>query len=364
MNPDQICADLKKVQKLKWEWREGKFDAVELLRHPEIERRASDPSNPEKRLDALYDLLKETQDRLARREEKEGEGEVNGNSVASVVGILLRLDKRSDRRSVKSLQEDVAKQWKGEREHDITWNTVRLHYEMPFILRPFARELLGLLDRPTGPDGSFGKEMEMLEHLEQMEKDRLRSIPREGKLEIRTEAEMLQILRKVINLATESLRGLDRTPIEHWFEEDDPLKEYLDEQLELVKEKGLFLERIYLVRRATLHDSDERDHLIEFVRRHEDAKATILLCRAETVARTPLGVDENRGMILVDDEGEPMAVTGKLKDGEIGEALLYTREQLEIDRLQAQYRRLRNRILTHHYDKRLREELGLAVRGE
>lgn len=361
MNTDAIYDDLKSVQKKKWKWGKGKFDQVKLLRHREVERRAADPSDEEELLDALFGLLNETRDQLARQEQREQEeGNEEQNSVAAAVGILLRLDRKTDRRPVYMLQTDVAGIWKGDRDNDINWNTVRQHYEEDHILRPFAREVLAFLERSSRPGGSTGKEEEMLTHLRRVEEDRLKSIPREGKLEIRTDGEMLEILRGVNDLASESLQAVDRTPIEHWFEEP-PLQEYLDQQLEVVSKKGLSLERIYLVRRATLQNEIERDHLVAFIRRHEEVKATILLCRVEVAGKI---FDEERGMILADAEGEPMAVTGKLKDGEIGEALLYTRAQLDVDRLRDQYRRLRSRILTHRYDDKLREELDLPLREE
>jgi hypothetical protein len=367
MDTDAVCRDLKRVQHLKWKWRKGKFDEVELLRHPEVERRAATPIEGQNLLDALFSLLREARDRVARREESEAEkgaeGESAENSVAWAVGILLRLDKKPDRRDPKALQKEVARGWRGDRGHYLNWNTFRQHYEEEHILRPFALDVLALLDRRSGSEGSGGKEEEMLRHLRKAEDDRLRSILDEGKLEIKTHEEMLTVLSGVNNLTTLSLRAVDRTPIEHWMKEEESLPDYLAEQLDLVRTKGLSLERIYLVRRATLKDSVEKEHLIEFVQLHQDAKATILLCRAEVAAR--LGVfGEKRGMILADEEGEPMAVTGKLGDGEIGEALLFTREQFEIRRLRSQYRLLRNRILTHKYDDKLREELGLPIREE
>jgi hypothetical protein len=354
MNTDTIYSDLKTVQKAKWAWSKNRrktFDKIMLLGHPEIERRAADPSSQEDLLKALLGLLKDARDRLAAKEGK------RGNSVAKAVGILLRLDRKNDRRPVYKLQDEVADVWNGDNDNKIVGNTVRLHYEEEHILRPFADELLAFLERFSAPGGSAGKEEEMLRHLRQVEEDRLQSIPREGKLEIRDDDEMLAVLRGVNNLASEALQAVDRTPIEHWFE--DRLKDYLDEQLELVRERGLSLERIYLVRKAALKDDAERGHLIDFIRRHEEVSAVVLLCPAEMAGKD---FNEEKGMVLADAEGEPMAVTGKLKDGEIGEARLYTRAQLDVDKLLDGYRRLRSRILTNHYDDKLREELGLPRR--
>lgn len=362
MNTDAIYRDFKKLQKLKWNWSEGKFDQIELLRYEEVRRRVADPNDEEQLLEALFDLLGETRDQLKRREESE-DGTVN--SVAKAAGILLRLDNKNDRRSVKALQEAAGRIWTGDNGEPIAGGTVRLSYEKDHMLRPFARELLVFLDRSSLPDGSeigaenLGKEEGMLKHLRQVEEDRLRSIPQEGMLEVRTDEEMLEVLRGVNNLATESLHAVDRTPIEHWFQEP-PLRDYLKQQLELVSEKDLFLERIYLVRRSTLQNEVKRNYLIEFIRWHEDVSATVLLCRVEMAKND---FDEERGLILADGEGEPLMVTGKLKDGEIGDAFLYTREQVRVKKTRDQYGKLRSRILTHEYDDKLRKTLGLEVKA-
>jgi hypothetical protein len=353
MNADAIYSDLKTVQKAKWKWSKSKrktFDKIALLKHPGVERRATDPARQEDLLKALLILLREARDQLAT---KEGD---QGNSVAKAAGILLRLDRENDRRPIYKLQDEVVLFWKGDNDNYITRNTLRLSYEEQHILRPFASEFLAFLERVPAPGGSAGKGEAMRDHLRGIEEDRLQSIPLEGKLKIRDDDEMLTVLREVNNLSSKTLQAVDRTPIEHWFE--DRLKDYLDEQLELVAERGLSLERIYLVRKATLKDNVERDRLIG---RHEEVSATVLLCRAEQAGKD---FGEEKGMIVADAEAEPMAVTGKLKEGEIGEAFLYTRAQLDVVRLLDQYRRLRSRILANHVDDRLREEHGLPVREE
>jgi hypothetical protein len=372
VNEDTILRDLTRIRQIiKWRQTE-EFEGLELLGHPAVVRCAKDPDDPKSLVKSLHGLLKQCKQRLKERER--GEKVDRGHSVAFAAGALLRLEGKYDGLQLQEIRQEIVKVWIGKKGGPVGVANFRQKYELPDVLEPFSRELHPFLGEvaangpppePPKPRRSKptlrGKERQMFKHLEKLERERLAAIPREGKLEISTEAEMVKILRKVNHLARQSLRAVDRTPIGHW-NENKSAKDYLKDQLKRVSEKGLSLERIYLVTPDLLELDLEREQLVEFVRKHENkkVKASVLLCPSDEITdMSSQFVEEDRGMLLADSEKDPLAVTGKLKEGKIGEAFLYTREQTDIDNLRRQYQTLRERILARHLDESLRRELGL-----
>ncbi|MGN6814530.1 MAG: hypothetical protein ACTHK3_00360 [Solirubrobacterales bacterium] len=374
MNVSQICEDLKRLRGCSWN-RPESFKKIKLLDHPAVELCAKEPKGRAQLVDALRDLLRQS---LQRMEER---GAVNGNPTASAAEAVLRLNGDRENQKLSEIRNEVAAGWTGHRRGAISGETFRLRYEEPEVLEPLAKELHQLLreitdkGRPTGkPRGSRsnnsrkskrkassslkGNARKMFLYLKKMEEKRLRGLEQD-KLKIRHKSEMIVILLKLSELANRTLQAVDRTPIAHWTADDD-LQRYLEHQLKQIR-KGVSLERIYLVEDSLWEDADEQDLLLDFVQRHDSAYATLLLCPVEKAAEIESVFSvESWGLILADSKEDPMAVTGKLMKGRVGNAFLYTREQAtDIENFQEQYNALRTLIMAEGYDRELRKELGL-----
>jgi hypothetical protein len=245
----------------------------------------------------------------------------------------------------------------------------RLHHEGPHVLRPFAEEFHAFLfelatERKEGATFSSAKERQMVRRLVRMEektcRTRIKEIERDGDLKIRNQAEMMDILRMVNGLAKQSLRAVDQTEIGAWTA--NPLLEtYLEEQLQQVRKKSLALERIYVVEQKTLRDEDDRKRLREFIELHEAASATVLLCPTRVAGAVGSNFfQKDRGLLLADSEKEPLAVTGKMSEGQVGRtAHVYTREQPALQEIRELYEELRERAKARGHDRKLRAGLGL-----
>lgn len=371
MTADEIFEDLKRLRGCNWN-RPEKFEKIRLLEHPAVKLCAEEPKGRAQLVQALRGLLKQSRERLKRRKPS------NGNPVALSAGAVLRLDESREAQKLSEIRSEIAAGWTGHRRGAITGETFRLRYEEPDVLMPLAEELDRLLrevsakgrrvvtprasrsgsrkGKEKGMSSLRGKAKSMFLHLKKAEEKRLKGLE-QGKLKIRHKSEMIEILRKLNGLAKRTLHAVDRTPIAHWTANED-LQEYLDHQLEQIGRVSL--ERIYLVEDSVWKDEAKRDLLLDFVHRHDKALATLLLCPVEKAAEIrSVFAEEDWGLLLADSEDDPMAVTGKLKTGEVGNAFLYTREETaDIADFQDHYKTLRELIRAEGYDLALREELG------
>jgi hypothetical protein len=166
------------------------------------------------------------------------------------------------------------------------------------------------------------------------------------------------VLLLVTGLARKSVKAVDHTPISEWFA-NTRLNRYFAAQLNRVKAGEVALERIRLVEDPETLPKRKREKLIRFISEHEDAGGSIFLCPLAVAKERQTQFRSDRGLLLADDEGEPFAVTGKLGEGSVGKAMVFTREHTSLHAIRNEYEDLRERILADELDYGLREQLGL-----
>lgn len=148
---------------------------------------------------------------------------------------------------------------------------------------------------------------------------------RSGIFTVSNQEEMLELLLTMTQAAQHTLHAVDRTDLEGWFG-NAHMQHYLEAQLERAREGRLRVERVRFIRRDRLEEPRQRNLLREFIRLHEEAHATLLLCPEDTTAlRT--GFDSRMFMVLVDAETTPACLTGWLgESGYIERSLVYLRD--------------------------------------
>jgi len=87
------------------------------------------------------------------------------------------------------------------------------------------------------------------------------------------------------------------------------------------------VERLRFIRRGQLDDPRQRSLLRQFVRLHDAAGATLLLCPEEAAHELRTGFDSRMFMVLVDIDACPACLTGWLgEEGYMERSLVYLRE--------------------------------------
>jgi hypothetical protein len=192
---------------------------------------------------------------------------------------------------------------------------------------------------------------------EQDHQRRLAAI-RGGIFSVSNQEEVLDLLLTITRVAEHTLHAVDQTGLERWFG-NARLQHYLDAQLERARADKIRVERLRFIRRGQLDDPRERSLLREFIRLHDEAGATLLLCPAEAAHELRTSFDSRMFMALVDIGEHPACLTGWLgEEGYIERSLLYLRE---LDPVRAHYAdllRLKDHINHCHYDQTIREMLA------
>jgi hypothetical protein len=370
-HPDPVVRDLRAIRGLRWSQPE-KFRSLEvLLSHPAVYQNAANPKGVPERVKALERLLRWTRTDIKR---KENNSAPLNRSVAAAGAALLRLDPEFEDMDVADIHRHVAGEWQKKNGGHLKPDTFRLHYEDPKVYEPFAEaferfvvaraERLGIdlsewSDRAEGSSAADARTKQGRLHgeLRKMELEshrrRLLAID-EGTLRIRDEEEMGKVLLVLTRLAEISLYAVDYNPVGDWFK--DPLDDYLAAQLKRADEGSIELERIRLVEENELDDAEVQQRLRDLLELHTNSSATLLLCPVKAARKLEISFERYKGLLLVDDDSEPLAVTGKIGDGSVGRALVYTHETDEVGALREEYTQLRRVAKAH--DHRLKQALA------
>jgi hypothetical protein len=343
-HPDPIVRDLKAIRGQRWSKPEKLAEVLEVLpTHPAVRHRAAKPKGAPERIKALRHLLVITKNQLKRREDKEAT-----QSVAVASEALLRLDAEFEEVSVEDIYRYIGEKWQ------MSGGTIRTHREEKDIYEPFAagfREMararaekygFDLTEDPDPDANATTKEGRLRHRLRAMEREshhRRLSAIEEGTLRIRDEDEMRGVIFALTELAEHSLSAVDYNTVADWFK--PPLNEYLKLQLQRAEAGEIELERIRLVTDEELSDRGERARLRGFADLHAGAKATLLLCPRAAAEELEISFQPYRGLLLVDQGADPLAVTGKIGDGSVGRALVYTHETDEVSTIRQEYGRLK-----------------------
>jgi len=192
---------------------------------------------------------------------------------------------------------------------------------------------------------------------EQDHQRRLAAI-RGGIFSVSNQEEVLELLLTITQVAQHSLHAVDQTDLERWFG-NARLQYYLDAQLDRARADKISVERLRFVRRGQLDDARQRSLLREFIRLHDEAGATLLLCPADAAHELRTGFDARMFMVLVDIDTTPACLTAQLGElGYIERSLVYLRE---LDPVRAHYSdllRVKEHVRLHHYNESIRELLA------
>lgn len=181
---------------------------------------------------------------------------------------------------------------------------------------------------------------------------------RGGIFSVSNQEEVLDLLLTITRVAEHTLHAVDQTGLERWFG-NARLQHYLDVQLERARADKIRVERLRFIRSGQLDDARERSLLREFIRLHEQAGATLLLCPAEAAHELRTSFDSRMFMALVDMGAHPACLTGWLgEEGYIERSLLYLRELDPVRTHYADLLRLKDHINHFHYDQTIREILA------
>jgi hypothetical protein len=192
---------------------------------------------------------------------------------------------------------------------------------------------------------------------------RFKRLTDEGSLPAEGNAEVLYYLNALTKKAERTIEAVDHTDIHVW--SDDPrLKKYLDEQLAREKEEGISLTRIRLVKEAELEVAKDREALVELVRRHDDADATLLLCLEDEATAENIGLTPAEGgMLVIDRDDIPAGLVGRItKKGRLEGATVYFKAAGGMQDAIRGYEAIKERIEHHQLDEHVRDRLGLRER--
>jgi len=386
---DNVVSDLQEIAREGWAHPEKWENMQVLLGHEVVRHNAKGAKKLSERAKALRALLKKGVTRI-RAKERNGEippTEPLSNTLTALLRTQPQMPDPEDPQGKKVLKLDemelekirtnIAWWWPGRVEtpgkakRHLSVGGYRQHVERPKVLEPFAAELIALLQdeearigkvSPGNSEESLTMEEALAGALIEMEernsRRRIDKIHRDGSMGIRDEDEMFEVLLLVTALARKSVKAVDYTPISEWFA-NKRLKRYLAAQLKRVKEGEVSLERIRLVESPETLPKRKREKLARFIKEHEDVGGAILLCPMAVAEERQTAFRSDRGLLLADDDEESIAVTGKLGEGSVGKALVFTREHTSLKTIQNEYEDLRERILADELDYGLREELGL-----
>ncbi|MGH2841485.1 MAG: hypothetical protein ACRDKY_11755 [Solirubrobacteraceae bacterium] len=181
---------------------------------------------------------------------------------------------------------------------------------------------------------------------------------RGGIFSVSNQEEVLELLLTITQVAQHSLRAVDQTDLERWFG-NARLQYYLDAQLDRARADKISVERLRFVRRGQLDDARQRSLLREFIRLHDDAGATLLLCPEDSVHELRTGFDARMFMVLVDIETTPACITAQLgEQGYVERSLVYLRELDPVRTLFADMLRVKEHVRLNHYNEAIRDLLA------
>lgn len=175
---------------------------------------------------------------------------------------------------------------------------------------------------------------------------------------VNSQEEVFDLLLTITSVAQHSLHAVDHTDLERWFG-NARLQYYLDAQLERSHADKIRVERLRFIRRGQLDDPRQRALLREFIRLHDEAGATLLLCPAQAAYDLRTSFDARMFMALIDIEKDPACLTGWLGDeGYVERSLVYLRELDPVRTHYADMLRVKEHARQHHYDRNIREILA------
>lgn len=181
---------------------------------------------------------------------------------------------------------------------------------------------------------------------------------RSGIFSVSNQEEVFELLRTITGVARRSIHAVDQTDLERWFG-NASLQYYLDAQLERSEADKIHVERLRFIRRGQLGNARQRALLREFIRLHDEAGATLVLCPEEAAHELRTSFDARMFMVLVDIDEKPACLTAWLgEEGYIERSLIYLRE---LDPVRAHYAdmcRVREHVRQRLYDQRVRELLA------
>ncbi len=190
------------------------------------------------------------------------------------------------------------------------------------------------------------------------EHQRRLSAIRGGVFSVSNQEEMLDLLLTMTQAATESIHAVDRTDLERWFG-NARMQHYLDAQLERAAAGTIAVERLRFIRRERLQEPRERNLLREFIRLHDEAGATLLLCPEDPESGVQTGFDARMFMVLVDANGAPACLTAWLgESGYIERSLVYLRDLDPVRTHRADMQRVKEHVTLNRFNESIRSFLA------
>jgi hypothetical protein len=378
--PDPLVRDLQLIRRLRWSEPSGFQRLGTLLGHPLVTHLADGSTELPRRVKALRTALQRTVKQIERLERKEPPP--LDRSVAFAATLLLRLDPAAEDLGAEELRKRVVKRWKRNKNEKLSADGFRQHLEIPAVYEPLAAEFrlyardqeqrqggfsrsepangkrVRLVD--PAPAGDLGKLARRLWDFERNSAELRLTAIRDGELGVRNDEEMVKMLRILTETAEHELKAVDHVEISEWFG-NPTLNAYLHLQLERAKRGEVFLERIRLVADEELADARRLKQLQEFVRLHDEASASLLLCPLQVAEDLHTSFRPRMGLLLVDPKTEPSLLTGWLGEGLIERARVYTRPTEALREYQAEYVRLRSNVTSHERDRVVRARLDKLI---
>jgi hypothetical protein len=190
------------------------------------------------------------------------------------------------------------------------------------------------------------------------EHQRRLSAIRGGVFSVSNQEEMLELLLTMTQAARESIHAVDRTDLERWFG-NARMQHYLDAQLERAAAGTICVERLRFIRRERLLEVRERNLLREFIRLHDEAGATLLLCPEDPEAGLQTGFDARMFMVLVDANSAPACLTAWLGEtGYIERSLVYLRDLDPVRTHRADMQRVKEHVTLNRFNESIRAFLA------
>jgi len=181
---------------------------------------------------------------------------------------------------------------------------------------------------------------------------------RGGIFTVSNQEEMLELLLTMTQAAQHTLHAVDRTDLERWFG-NNRLQHYLDAQLERARTGGLRVQRLRFISRERLEQAHERNLLREFIRLHDEAGATLLMCPDDAIADLRTGFDARMFMVLVDVDSAPACLTCWLGEaGYVERSLVYLRDLDPVRTHYADLRRVEEHVKLNRYNESIRAFLA------
>ena len=181
---------------------------------------------------------------------------------------------------------------------------------------------------------------------------------RGGVFSVSNQEEMLDLLLTMTQAAQESIHAVDRTDLERWFG-NARMQHYLDAQLERAAAGTIVVERLRFIRRERLQEPRERNLLREFIRLHDEAGATLLLCPEDPESGLQTGFDARMFMVLVDANSTPACLTAWLgESGYIERSLVYLRDLDPVRTHRADMQRVKEHVTLNRFNESIRTFLA------